>query len=78
MWRCALPCALAVPLSAQLYTTDAGVQSPSLTNGLRRRDRLLDLAALPAAVHAAGFRPARMWIEANGTVDAGSRSPAVR
>lgn len=32
------------------------------------RDRLLDLAGLPAAVHAAGFRPARLWLEARGVV----------
>jgi hypothetical protein len=33
-------------------------------------DRLPDLAGLPAAVRAAGFRPGRMWIEARGVVTA--------
>lgn len=31
-------------------------------------DRLPDLRGLPAAVHAAGFRPGRMWLRARGTV----------
>jgi copper chaperone CopZ len=37
------------------------------------RDRLLDRAALPTAVQAAGYRPARMWIEANGDLAADGR-----
>jgi hypothetical protein len=32
------------------------------------RDRAPDFAGLPAAVHAAGFRPGRLWLRAHGTV----------
>ncbi len=33
-------------------------------------DRLPDLAGFPAAVHAAGYRPARMWVQVVGTASA--------
>ncbi len=32
------------------------------------RDRLFDLGSLPMAVHAAGYRPARLWVLARGVV----------